>query len=80
MLQIQTRSRLVNTLGYLGITLLVALPLAILMVRAGHWQQGLLLYALTCAASAALLLLGLLLLLLPRYRPWRGICCPGTCC
>jgi uncharacterized protein (DUF1499 family) len=72
MVQIQTRSRLVNTLGYLGITLLVVLPLAVLMVRSGHWQQGLLLYAVICAASAVLLLLGLLLLLLPRYRPWRS--------
>lgn len=71
MIRIQTNSRLVNTLGYIGVTLLVTLPLAVFAVRSGHWQQGLMLYALTCALSTLALLGGLVLLILPRYRPWR---------
>ena len=76
---------LVNWTGYLVITLLLILPLAVLTVRAGAWQQGLLLYALGCLGSALLLLLSLALLLLPRFAPWRKgiagralIALPGT--
>lgn len=77
--------RLVNWVGYLGITMLVALPLAVLTVRSGAWQQGLLLYALACLGSALLLALATLLLLLPRFAPWRSavgqravMAAPGT--
>ena len=39
---------LVNWIGYLAITLLLVLPLSVLTVPSGAWQQGLLLYALSC--------------------------------
>ena len=48
---------LVNWVGYLAITLLLALPIAVLAVRSGEWQQGLLLYAIGCFGAAILLLL-----------------------
>jgi hypothetical protein len=69
--QARTTPRLVNWLGYLAITLLLALPVAVLTVRTGAWQQGLLLYAAGCLGAAILLLVAALLLLLPRYAPWR---------
>lgn len=67
----QNRPRLINWLGYLAITLLLILPLGVLTVRAGAWQQGLLLFALGALGAAILLLLGALLMLLPRFAPWR---------
>lgn len=67
----QPTPRLINWLGYFAITLLLALPVAVLTVRSGAWQQGLMLYAIGCLGSALILLLALLLLLLPRYAPWR---------
>ena len=62
---------LVNWVGYLAITLLLALPIAVLAVRSGEWQQGLLLYAIGCFGAAILLLLAMVLMLLPRYSSWR---------
>ena len=62
---------LVNWIGYLALTLLVVLPLSVLIVRSGAWQQGLLLYALSCVGAAILLLVCLLLLVLPRFRDQR---------
>jgi uncharacterized protein (DUF1499 family) len=41
------------------------------MVRSGAWQQGLMLYAIACFGSALLVILSLVLLLLPRFAPWR---------
>lgn len=67
----QPRPALVNWLGYLALTFLLALPLAVLTVRSGAWQQGLSLYALSSLAAALLLILALTLLLLPRFAPWR---------
>jgi uncharacterized protein (DUF1499 family) len=67
-----SNSRVVSWLGYLAITLLLVLPLSVLTVRSGAWQEGLLLYALACAGSALLVLLSGVLLLVPRYRPFRG--------
>jgi len=67
----QKQPAVVNWLGYLAITLLLALPVAVLTVRTGAWQQGLLLYAVSCLGAAILLLLGILLLLLPRFASWR---------
>jgi hypothetical protein len=69
--QTQNRPALVNWLGYLAITLLLLLPLAMLTVRAGAWQQGLMLFALGCLGAAIVLLLGALLMLLPRFASWR---------
>ncbi len=63
--------RLINWAGYLAITLLLLLPLSILTVRAGVWQQGLLLYALSCLGAALVLALFAVLMLLPRFAPWR---------
>ncbi|MCB1704709.1 MAG: DUF1499 domain-containing protein [Halioglobus sp.] len=62
---------LVSWTGYLALTLLLVLPLSVLTVRSGAWQQGLLLYAIACFGSALLILLSLLLLLLPRFAHWR---------
>jgi hypothetical protein len=64
--------RLITWIGYLAITLLVSIPLAVLMVRSGAWQQGLLLYALSCLGSLLTLLAALTLWVLPRYAQWRG--------
>lgn len=61
-------SRLLTVLTWIAVALLLALPLAVLMVRAGFWQQGLLLYAISCLAAAIVLLLFVLLLALPKYR------------
>jgi uncharacterized protein (DUF1499 family) len=57
--------------GYLAVALLLLLPLAVLTVRAGAVQQGLLLYALCCLAATALLALFVVLMLLPGFAPWR---------
>lgn len=62
---------IINWTGYLAMTFLVALPLAVLTVRSGAWQQGLLVYAISCAGAAIVLLLAVILLLLPRFAPWR---------
>ena len=65
------RPALVNWLGYIILALLLALPAAVLTVRSGAWQQGLLLYAIACAGAALALLLAVLLMVLPRFAPWR---------
>ncbi len=65
------RSRLVNWIGYLAICFFVTIPLAVLTVRAGVWQQGLLLYALSCLGSVIILLLAVVVSFLPKYAPWR---------
>ncbi len=65
-------STLVNWIGYLAVTLLIVLPISVLTVRSGAWQQGLMMYALSCAGAALLLLICLLLLVLPRFRDQRG--------
>lgn len=64
-------SRLLTALIYLALALLLALPLAVLTVRAGMWQEGLLLYAVSCLAAAIILLLLIVLLALPKYRQRR---------
>ena len=58
-------SRAIRWPGYLAIALLLLIPIAVLTVRSGNWQQGLMLYALACAASA-------LLLLWFRRKGWIG--------
>lgn len=62
---------LINWTGYLALTLLLVLPLSVLTVRSGGWQQGLLLYAIACLGSALLVILSIALMLLPRFAPWR---------
>jgi uncharacterized protein (DUF1499 family) len=62
---------LIKWLGYLALVALVLLPLAVIIVRAGSWQFGLLLYAIACFGSTLLLILTIILLLLPRFEPWR---------
>jgi uncharacterized protein (DUF1499 family) len=57
--------------GYLAITLLLILPLSVLTVRSGGWQQGLLLYAIACFGSTLLILLSVVLLLLSRFANSR---------
>lgn len=65
------RPGLVNWLGYLAIALLLMLPLSLLTVRTGHWQPGLLLYAIACLGSTLLAILAIVLLLRRRFNPWR---------
>jgi uncharacterized protein (DUF1499 family) len=48
------------------------LPVSVLTVRSGAWQQGLLLYALSCLGCVLILGLCGVLLLLPRYANTRG--------
>lgn len=67
----QNRPALVNWLGYLALTFLVALPLGVLMVRSGAWQQGLLVYAVSCLAAVILFAMALVMMLLPRFAHWR---------
>jgi uncharacterized protein (DUF1499 family) len=62
---------LVNWVGYIALTLLLLLPLSVLAVRAGQWQPGLAMYAIACLGSTLLLILAIILLLLPRFTPWR---------
>ncbi|MEM1154486.1 MAG: DUF1499 domain-containing protein [Pseudomonadota bacterium] len=76
---------LVYWLGYIAIALLAVLPLAILTVRSGAWQQGLGLLALSSLAAALVLAMAVILLLLPRFVSWRKAialralyCIPGT--
>lgn len=68
----KTKSKLVNWGGYLSIILLLALPLSVMIVRSGLWQQGLLLYALSCAGAAILLVIFVILILLPGFKEWRA--------
>ena len=67
----KTNSKLVNWGGYLSLTLLLALPLSVMIVRSGLWQQGLMMYALGCAGAAVLLAIFIILLLLPAFKEWR---------
>jgi uncharacterized protein (DUF1499 family) len=62
---------LVARTGYIALILLLAIPLSVLAVRSGAWQQGLLIYAIACLGSIVVLLLFTVLLLLPRFAPWR---------
>ena len=63
---------LINWIGYVAITLLITLPLAVLTVRSGAWQQGLLVYAISCLGAAVLLLAAAIMMLLPKFAPWRS--------
>jgi uncharacterized protein (DUF1499 family) len=63
---------LITWSGYIAITLLLVLPLSILTVRSGAWQQGLLLYAIAMLGSVLLLILFVVLMMLPRLADWRA--------
>lgn len=64
--------RVVSWTGYLCLAMLLILPVSVLAARTGAWQPGLLLYAIAVLGSALLLLITIILLLLPRFRPWRN--------
>ena len=66
-------SKIVNWGGYLAISLLILLAVSILTIRAGMWQQGLVLYALCCIGATAALGVFLLCLLLPGFATWRRL-------
>ena len=77
--------RLVNWAGYLAITFVLLLPVSVLTVRSGAWQQGLILYALACLGATLVMIVCITLLLLPRFAAWRKnillrglIALPGT--
>ena len=54
-----------------ALLLLIALPVAVIAVRLGAWQAGLLLYAAACLLGALLLAVCVILALLPRNREQR---------
>ncbi|HKK22721.1 MAG TPA: DUF1499 domain-containing protein [Pseudohaliea sp.] len=58
--------------GYLAWAFLTLIALAVLTVRAGQWQQGLMLYALACLASLLVLAWYAVAALLPRNGSRRG--------
>jgi len=72
MTKTNTPGALINWTGYIAVTLLLLLPVSVLTVRSGAWQQGLLLYALSCVGCVLVLGLCGVLLLLPRYANARG--------
>jgi len=67
----KNNSKILTWGGYLAITLLLALIVSVITVRAGLWQQGLVLYALSCAGAAALLLVFIICLPLPGFSGLR---------
>lgn len=58
--------------GYLALSLLIIIPLAVLTVRSGAWQQGLGLYALSTLGSTLLAIVFVVLLLLPKFGAIRA--------
>ena len=72
MTKTNTPGALINWTGYIAVTLLLLLPVSVLTVRSGAWQQGLLLYAVSCLGCVLILGLCGVLLLLPRYANTRG--------
>ncbi|MFK8047649.1 MAG: DUF1499 domain-containing protein [Halioglobus sp.] len=66
------KSKLVNWGGIVALVFLIGIPISVLMVRSGVWQQGLLLYALCCAGAAVILVLFVILAILPAFKSHRG--------
>ena len=64
-------SKIVIWGGYIALTLLLMLALSVFSVRAGMWQQGLVLYALCCVGAAALLAVFVICMALPGFSVWR---------
>lgn len=65
-------SRWVTWPGYLAVLLFLMIPASVLVVRAGAWQQGLMLYAVACLISTLVLIYFVVLLLLPKFAAHRG--------
>ncbi|MFT6052855.1 MAG: hypothetical protein ACI9B9_002511 [Halioglobus sp.] len=61
-----SNGKVTKWLGNLALLALIFLPVSVLMVRGGLWQQGLAIYALSCLTAAILLLVFVIILLLPR--------------
>lgn len=57
--------------GYLAWAFLALIPVAVLTVRSGNWQQGLMLYAVACLVSLLLLAWYAVATLLPRNQGRR---------
>lgn len=66
------KSKLVSWGGIAAVLLLIGLPISVLLVRAGIWQQGLMIYAICCAGAVVLLLLFIVLAILPAFKSYRG--------
>jgi uncharacterized protein (DUF1499 family) len=62
---------LVQRMRYISLALLLLLPISVITVRAGAWKLGLPLYALACLGSTLLVIISIVLLMLPRFAPWR---------
>jgi uncharacterized protein (DUF1499 family) len=69
--QSKSGSKIINWGGYLAITLLALLVVSVLTIRAGMWQQGLVLYALCAVGAAVMLAIFLLCLVLPAFATQR---------
>ncbi|MFT4614363.1 MAG: hypothetical protein ACI9NT_001508 [Bacteroidia bacterium] len=76
---------LIRWAGYIALTLLIIIPLAVLTVRSGAWTQGLGLYAIATMGSVLMAIVFVILLLLPRFASARGdtakrllLAIPGT--
>lgn len=67
-----TISRWIRWPGVLAWVFLALIPITVMMVRSGNWQQGLALYALAGLLSLVLLVLFAILSLLPRFAEQRG--------
>lgn len=66
-----TRPRLIHWMGYLALTFLILLPVAVLTVRSGQWQSGLMLYALAALGSLLVFTLCAIFLVMPKFSTWR---------
>lgn len=64
-------SKIVNWGGYLAITLLVLLLVSVFAIRAGMWQQGVVLYALCSVGAVVTLGVFLLCMVLPGFSTQR---------
>ncbi len=68
-----SNSRLITFLGRLGLTCLIAFPLAVLAVRLGmHFSIGLPIFALASVIALLVIILLVIVSLLPRYKAERG--------
>ncbi|GAB5414807.1 MAG: DUF1499 domain-containing protein [Congregibacter sp.] len=68
-----TTSRWIRWPGYLAWIFLALIPLSIMMVRSGNWQQGLGLYALAGLLSLGVLAWFAVQSLIPRFSEQRGV-------
>lgn len=71
MKQNKSDSKIVNWGGYLSIALLILLLVSVATIRAGMWQQGLVLYALCAVGAALTLAIFLLCMALPSFAKLR---------